>query len=923
MKNRLSTYRTGYPLYNILPYCIIKSVKYELIEAEFLNKYRNSSTQNNIDYVDGGSEWITIKPSIEEIESHLERIKLRLVDFDYKLISGSDLNNYIADINNNIKIENEIKSNRRKQILEEFNEEVVDEVVDKIKVRYYQESALTALHNAENGKLILPTGTGKTVIFLEYLKTKVGISLIIVPSIQLVNQTYNRAKSTGFNNVYRYYSKYKDDVSTLQNAIIITTYQSAGKKDNFLLSWYYDTIIFDECHRTSLSTVKSDISCFQRFLHYGNTNEKFFFTATEKNVSMDEEYDDGDDLYLSSMNDEDLYGQEIFRYKFSQAIKDKFISDYDIKIVVTQDKVKSLVKKVKEQLQKPKTKILIYCSNTTLTKTLTTKLKKELKSSIYRLTSQTKHRQEVINDFKSKDKAVLILCKMCITGFDEPTIDNVIHYDMTKSVIELSQKNGRALRILPNEPYANKRALFTFLLDENSEQDSETILITMKNMMEQDPRLEQSLDRKSINSRNSIGKNKKEIPSVEIDIDSDYTLTFDKFANVISIENITNYFKTRFNLWADNLEAVCNYIDEHKKRPSNTSKDKRTKQLGGWITTQTQTYKKKAKIMSNLEIRKKWEDFTEKYSEYFKSNEEIWNDSLEAVSKYIDENKEKPLRSIKDKKIKKLGKWISHQTTNYKKNVRIMSDPICRKKWEDFTERYSEHFKSNEEQWNDNLEEVSVYIDEYKERPSQYSKDKRTKQLGSWLYYQTENYKKNAQIMSDPIYRKKWEDFTEKYSEYFKPGEEIWGENLEELSVYIDEHKERPTTSNKDKRIKKLGMWVSHQTTNYKKKTHSMSNLLYRKKWEGFKEKYSEYFKSNEEQWGDNLEAVSLYFDGHKKRPSTRSKDKRTKQLGAWINTQNNNYKKKTWIMSNLIYRKKWEYFKGKYSEYFKSGEDP
>ena len=72
-----------------------------------------------------------------------------------------------------------------------------------------------------------------------------------------------------------------------------------------------------------------------------------------------------------------------------------------------------------------------------------------------------------------------------------------------------------------------------------------------------------------------------------------------------------------------------------------------------------------------------------------------------------------------------------------------------------------------------------------------------------------------------------------------------------------------------------------------------MSNLIYRKKWEDFTEKYSQHFKSNEEQWDENLEAVCNYIDEYKKRPSSASKDKNTKYLGLWLSHQNTNYKKK------------------------------
>ena len=72
------------------------------------------------------------------------------------------------------------------------------------------------------------------------------------------------------------------------------------------------------------------------------------------------------------------------------------------------------------------------------------------------------------------------------------------------------------------------------------------------------------------------------------------------------------------DIWYTILNKVEQYILENNKTPSKTDKNKEIKQLGRWIGTQKQNYKKEQKIMKNLEIKKSWEDFTNKYSEYFK-----------------------------------------------------------------------------------------------------------------------------------------------------------------------------------------------------------------------------------------------------------------------------------------------------------------
>ena len=212
------------------------------------------------------------------------------------------------------------------------------------KLRYYQNEALSIMNNNNFGKLILPTGAGKTVIFMEYLFHKTGLLLIIVPSIILVEQTYKKAIEKVFKNVYKVYSKSKDDIDITrketESILIITTYQSSSKETNKLLKYDYETIIFDECHRTSLSSIneKEDLGCFQKFLNYKKTIEKFFFTATEKSVYAS---DLKEDEFISSMSDNDLYGNELFRFPYKEAIEKGFLCDYNIEIIDTEKKTHS------------------------------------------------------------------------------------------------------------------------------------------------------------------------------------------------------------------------------------------------------------------------------------------------------------------------------------------------------------------------------------------------------------------------------------------------------------------------------------------------------------------------------------------------------------------------------------------------------
>lgn len=480
--------------------------------------------ESSVFYKDGGKEFFrfTTNP-LETVKNILLKHCVKAI-----LVKGDDV---IAKPSKTKSEEQDYYDFQTKKIFDENEEYPVIFKSDlHKKLRYYQEEALCAMKNNSIGKLILPTGSGKTVIFLEYLLTKTGLSLIIVPTIILVEQTYNKAKEKGLKNVFKIYSKQKDiiDFSNKKPILIITTYQSSGKYYNKLFEYNYECIVFDECHRTSLSNVKEDLGCFQQFLNYENTKEKFFFTATEKNVEVE---DLKEDVFVSSMSNTKLYGDEIFRYPYSKAITEGYLCDYNIDIVVSRNKEKSLLKYLERKIGQ---KTLIYCSSCEISRNIQNLLNDNKIKEVYYLDSSSRYKQTILKKFKKKDKnSIMVLCKMCIVGYDEPQIDNVIHFDITKSPIELSQKNGRALRLFNGK----QRAIFTFFVNQDNKSDEENIKKCMMEMIKNDPRLEEKI--KKIRDK----KNKGEIHPIEIRVEDDkneqleYSATYDRYLNLICYDN--------------------------------------------------------------------------------------------------------------------------------------------------------------------------------------------------------------------------------------------------------------------------------------------------------------------------------------------------------------------------------------------------
>jgi hypothetical protein len=157
-------------------------------------------------------------------------------------------------------------------------------------------------------------------------------------------------------------------------------------------------------------------------------------------------------------------------------------------------------------------------------------------------------------------------------------------------------------------------------------------------------------------------------------------------------------------------------------------------------------------------------------------------------------------------------------------------------------------------------------------------------------------------------------------------GCEIWEKRLIEIKVYIDKYKKRPSSTNKNKHIRKLGVWVLTQIDNYKKKQFIMTNKCVYDRWTIFtmQEKYKKYFISNDDEWKNNLINVKKYMDENNKRPSSKNIDISIKKMGGWISNQIKNYTNKQKIMSNKIIYNVWTEFtmQGKYKKYFISNNN-
>ena len=122
------------------------------------------------------------------------------------------------------------------------------------------------------------------------------------------------------------------------------------------------------------------------------------------------------------------------------------------------------------------------------------------------------------------------------------------------------------------------------------------------------------------------------------------------------------------------------------------------------------------------------------------------------------------------------------------------------------------------------------------------------------------NYKKKEKIMKNEKIYNTYTAFLTEYQEYFLDNETQWTNNLDKVKEYINKNKKQPSTVNNNKEIKTLCSWLSHQQTNYKKKTEIMKNEKIYNTYTAFLTEYQEYFLDNETQWENNLNKVKEYI---------------------------------------------------------------
>lgn len=239
-------------------------------------------------------------------------------------------------------------------------------------------SVLTGFEKDDRGKLIMACGTGKTYTGLRVAEELVGAGgkvLVLLPSISLLSQTLKewaadasvplfplavcsdakagrRRKTEDLSPNDLLLPATTDPAELMQHAaratpdrmrVVFSTYQSipvitAAQEAGF---GRFDLVLCDEAHRTTgVTLADEDDSNFTR-VHddaFVSAAKRLYMTATPRvYADTSKAKAAAADAVVASMDDEAVYGPELYRIGFREAVDRDLLSDYKVLILAVDE----------------------------------------------------------------------------------------------------------------------------------------------------------------------------------------------------------------------------------------------------------------------------------------------------------------------------------------------------------------------------------------------------------------------------------------------------------------------------------------------------------------------------------------------------------------------------------------------------------
>jgi superfamily II DNA or RNA helicase len=334
-------------------------------------------------------------------------------------------------------------------------------------LRPYQEEAVKAIRNEWQGGnqktlLVLPTGTGKTVVFSKVVEEETSDgskALILAHRGELLDQAADKLRLTsGMDSALEKAESYAFGSS---KAVTLASVQTLSQEKRLLHypKDYFKTIVVDEAHHTTSDT-------YQRILTHFDGANVLGVTATP---------DRADRKNLATYFDSQAY-----EYSLHQAIKDKYLVPVKAQMIPLELNINNVGMSngdyavgevgtaLEPYLNQIAVEMLNYCKGRKtvvflpLVKTSQkfTELLNFYGMKAVEVNGNSPDRDQILADFETGEYDVLCNSMLLTEGWDSPGVDCIVVLRPTKVRSLYQQMVGRGMRLHPGK---NELLLLDFL----------------------------------------------------------------------------------------------------------------------------------------------------------------------------------------------------------------------------------------------------------------------------------------------------------------------------------------------------------------------------------------------------------------------------------------------------------------------------
>lgn len=345
-------------------------------------------------------------------------------------------------------------------------------------LRDYQKQASNAALDAfktssKNGLLILPTGSGKSLIIAD-IAAKLGEPLIVFcPSKEILEQNVHKFQSYGLMNygVYSASSKSKD--------INKVTFATIGSVYNHLDDFsHFRYILVDEAH-----FVNSKGGMYETFI---NSEQRKVIGLTATPYRLARSFNGGSELKFLTRTRPRVFSEVLYYCQISELLAKGYLadlsyfdvssrisfkienvktnttgSDYDDKSLTqeyersnfSKDLLNWTVRVLKPNDGSKRNGVLVFTRFVKEASELISQLNTcGIRAAVVTGETPKKEREFILDEFKKKKIQVVANANCLSVGFDYPALDTVILANPTKSLARYYQQVGRIIR-----PYNGKK----------------------------------------------------------------------------------------------------------------------------------------------------------------------------------------------------------------------------------------------------------------------------------------------------------------------------------------------------------------------------------------------------------------------------------------------------------------------------------